>query len=235
VASRIEVRVSDSGVGIAPEFLPRVFERFMQADGSASRRFGGLGLGLAIVRHLVELHGGDVSAESAGEGHGATFSFRLPVRALADAPSAAEPGGRPAGAAATPAYDLSGVRVLVVDDEADARELVRVVLAAAGAEVSVTASAQEALGLLGDGLKVDVIISDIGMPEMDGYHLIQAMRALGGGTEMTPAIALTAYGRAEDAARALASGYQRHLTKPVTAAMLVSAVHHAVATDISRA
>ena len=235
--SRVEVRVSDTGVGIAPEFLPRVFERFAQADGSVSRRFGGLGLGLAIVRHLVELHGGEVAADSAGEGRGATFSVRLPVRAVADwtAPGAGtDLRDRAARAAAAP-HDLSGIRVLAVDDEADARDLVRFALSSAGADVSVAGSAEDALRMLSEGLTVNVIVSDIGMPGMDGYELLRALRSLGGGAEPTPAIALTAYGRAEDAARALASGYQQHLTKPISAAALVAAVRQVLAPHVSRA
>jgi signal transduction histidine kinase/ActR/RegA family two-component response regulator len=222
--ARIEVRVADSGVGIAPEFLPRVFDRFTMADGSTSRLHGGLGLGLAIVRHLVELHGGEVSAESSGEGRGATFSVRLPVRAVRAADEGDE---RPASEETVPdssAADLAGLRVLVVDDQADARDVVRLVLTEAGAEVVVADSAEAALRTLEDGGPVDVIISDIGMPDIDGYGMIGALRALGGLAEMTPAIALTAYGRPEDRARALACGYQDHVAKPVRPADLISAL-----------
>jgi CheY-like chemotaxis protein len=234
VGSRIEVRVADTGIGIAPEFLPRVFERFTQADGSTSRAHGGLGVGLAIVRHLVELHGGDVTADSPGQGRGATFSFRLPVRAVRAADEGDErPGSEPA-AGDSSVHDLTGLRVLVVDDEADARDVVRLVLSEAGAAVVVADSAEEALRVLEEGGPVDVIISDIGMPDIDGYGMIRALRALGGLAEMIPAIALTAYGRPEDRTRALACGYHHHVTKPVSPANLIAAVRKAVASVRSR-
>ena len=234
VDSRIEVRVIDTGAGIAPEFLPRVFDRFTQADGSASRAHGGLGLGLAIVRHLVELHGGDVTADSPGEGHGATFSVRLPVRAV---DGAAEDDGRPGSERAacdSSVHDLTGLRVLVVDDEVDARDVVRLVLSEAGAVVLVAESAERALRILEEGGPVDVIISDIGMPDIDGYGMIRALRALGGLADMTPAIALTAYGRPEDRQRALTCGYHQHVTKPVKPADLISAVCQALRSVRSR-
>jgi len=234
VGSCIEVRVADTGVGIAPEFLPRVFDRFTQADGSTSRAHGGLGVGLAIVRHLVELHGGDVTAGSPGRGRGATFSFRLPVRAVRAADERDERSGSERANADASGHDLTGLHVLVVDDEADARDVVRLVLSEAGAAVVVADSAEEALRVLEEGGPVDVIISDIGMPGIDGYGMILALRALGGQAEMTPAIALTAYGRPEDRTRALACGYHHHVTKPVSPADLISAIRKALASVRSK-
>ena len=224
----VEIAVSDTGPGIEPEFLPHVFERFRQADQKTTRRHGGLGLGLSIVRHLVELHGGVVSAESpGGEGRGTTFTVRLPVvsglqrevpnerarAAVRDTMSAEECPER-----------LDGLRVLVVDDEDDTRELLRVGLTQCGAEVSTASSAAEALEALAREMP-EVLISDIGMPDEDGYELIRRVRALapeGGGR--VPAVALTAYARAEDRLRALRAGYQMHLSKPVELAELTSVI-----------
>ncbi len=225
VESRIEIRIADTGDGIPREFLPRVFDRFAQADGAPTRKHGGLGLGLAIVRHLVELHGGTVRADSDGEGRGATFTVQLPVRAVL---SDFEPARRREGAAAitAAAEDLTGIPVLVVDDDRDARQLIDYALSEAGATVILAESAEEALALLGQ-TGIGVIVSDIGMPSMDGYQLIRAVRTLDGPVALIPAIALTAFGRDEDAARALACGYQQHITKPVPPAMLVAAVAQA--------
>jgi CheY-like chemotaxis protein len=219
--------VSDTGEGIRREVLPLVFERFHQADASTTRRHGGLGLGLAIVRQLVSAHGGTVSAESEGEGKGATFVVRLPARSAVPAISR---GGRPATARpaaavlAEEAPRLDGLRVLVVDDEEDARGLVSQVLREQGAEVHVAGSAREALERFG-AVKPDVVVSDIGMPEADGLSLIRRIRALpseqGG---RTPAVALTAYARVEDAQRAFAAGYQTHVAKPVEAVHLATVV-----------
>ena len=229
VDSRIELRVQDTGAGIAPEFLPHLFERFRQADSSTTRQHGGLGLGLAIVRHLVELHGGAVAAESAGPGRGAVFTVTLPVSAVA-APKG-EPGtatipGPPSPAAGI-AQSLTGLRVLVVDDEADARDLLRHVLRECGAEVKLADSVQAGLEAV-QQWRPDVVLGDIGMPREDGYELVRRIRALpperGG---LTPAAALTAYGGTEDRLRALAAGYQRHVAKPVAPdelAALVSAL-----------
>jgi signal transduction histidine kinase/ActR/RegA family two-component response regulator len=217
-ATGAEIRVRDSGAGIDPEFLPHVFERFRQVDGSASRKQGGLGLGLAIVRHLVELHGGTVRAESGGIEKGATFLVDLP---RAD-PARDETGevavwrpaiGTPPETPLPP--DLDGVRVLVVDDEPDAREVIGRILGDCRAEVMAVSSAAEALSALAC-FKPHVLVSDIGMPEQDGYALIQEVRQLpaeSGGT--VPAVALTAFARAEDRRRALRAGYQRHAAKPV--------------------
>ncbi|HEX8685356.1 MAG TPA: hybrid sensor histidine kinase/response regulator, partial [Pyrinomonadaceae bacterium] len=175
--SDVLVRVSDTGQGIAPEFLPYVFERFRQADGSTTREHGGLGLGLAIVRHLVEQHGGSVSAESAGEQRGSTFTISLPVAAVAaeeKTPGTSGPlPSRPSGEGAVP--PLGGLRVLVVDDQPDARELLALVLGRAGAEVSTAATAAEALEFV-ESEELDVLVSDIGMPVVDGYALIGRVR-----------------------------------------------------------
>ena len=224
----VEIAVSDTGPGIAPEFLPHVFERFRQADQKTTRQHGGLGLGLAIVRHLVELHGGAVRADSPGEeGRGATFTVRLPAMPglRREAP---DEHARPAVRDTLPADEcperLDGLRVLVVDDEADTREMLRVGLTRCGAEVTTASSAPEALEALARGAP-EVLISDIGMPGEDGYELIRRVRALppeGGGR--VPAVALTAYARAEDRLRALRAGYQMHLSKPVELAELTSVI-----------
>ncbi|MGH7279125.1 MAG: GAF domain-containing protein, partial [Candidatus Rokuibacteriota bacterium] len=199
-ASRVEIRVSDSGIGIRADAVGHIFERFRQADSSLTRSYGGLGLGLAIVRHLVALHGGTVSVASGGEGHGATFVVRLPLPPWAGA-GTRERGVSPA--ATTPIPSLDGVRVLVVDDDADNRFLLASILEDSGACVRAVASARAALGELGP-FRPDVMVSDIAMPEQDGYDLIRAVRARGAGA--VPAIAVTAYARAEDRDRALAAG-----------------------------
>jgi PAS domain S-box-containing protein len=225
--SSVEVEVRDTGQGIAAEFLPHVFDRFRQADQSTTRAHGGLGLGLAIVRHLVELHGGTVRAESGGEGRGATFAVALPI-------APASQGGEPAAASSrivddTPAPNgrparLDGLHVLVVDDEPDTRELLAFGLSRCGARVSSASSASEALKAVAEELP-EVLISDIGMPEADGYELIRWVRSLPAerGGE-TPAVALTAYARPEDRQRALKAGYQLHISKPVELAELIAAV-----------
>jgi signal transduction histidine kinase len=206
-----EISVSDSGQGIKPEFLPLVFDRFRQEDGSISRRHGGLGLGLAIVRHLVELHAGSVEAFSAGEGKGSRFVVRLPTRLGAARSGAAEE------AVAVPATSsmLAGVRLLVVDDEPGARDLIANVLQGYGAEVCLAESGQAALTKLFEQ-RPHVLVADLGMPGMDGYALIEQVRALDpdfGG--QTPAIAVTGYASPLDRLRALQAGYQNHVAKPV--------------------
>ena len=209
----VEISISDSGQGIKPEFLPLVFDRFRQEDGSISRRHGGLGLGLAIVRHLVELHAGSVEAQSSGEGMGARFIVRLPVREASLLPRVTE---APSGGIVTAAM-LMGVRLLVVDDDPGARELISGMLEGFGAQVSVADSGQAALSLL-FAQRPDVLIADLGMPGMDGYALIEQVRALDpdfGG--LTPAVAVTAYASPQDRLRALQAGYQNHVAKPVEA------------------
>ncbi|MEO7092229.1 MAG: ATP-binding protein, partial [Polyangiales bacterium] len=218
VNSHVEIVVHDTGMGISPDFLPHIFERFRQADSSATRKFGGLGLGLSIVKHLVELHGGSVRAESDGEKHGATFTVSLPVRALRESgpalrehPTTGNPSVVPA---ASPAVSLAGLRVLVIDDERDARELLHAILVDAGADAFTAASADEGLALV-KSRRPHVIVSDIGMPERDGYDLIRDVRSLAadaGGK--TPAIALTAFARSEDRTRAMLAGFQVHVSKP---------------------
>jgi PAS domain S-box-containing protein len=225
VNSHIEIAISDTGAGIAPEFLPHVFDRFRQADQRTTRLHGGLGLGLTIVRHLVELHGGTVRAESAGEGRGSTFTVLLPVAPVYQAEAE---GGRvhPAARETLPTFEfvdrLDGLRVLVVDDEPDTRELLKVGLGRCGAEVSAVGSAAEAMEAIAKAAP-DLLISDIGMPVEDGYELLRRVRGLpaeAGG--QVPAIALTAYARVEDRMQALRAGYQMHVPKPVELAELVA-------------
>ena len=221
VDSHIELRVSDSGLGIRPDFLPHVFDRFRQADSRGTKSHTGLGLGLAIVRHLVELHGGTVRAESPGEGSGATFTVDLPLAPVHrdDAPS---PVGSGMKSVQVPMLD--GVRILVVDDEADGRELLAIVLEQLGAEVRAVGTADAAMAVFREW-RPAVLISDIGMPGEDGYSLIQRVRALppeeGGNVA---AAALTAYARAEDRTRALLAGFQQHLPKPVEPKELAAVV-----------
>jgi signal transduction histidine kinase len=226
--SRARVTVSDTGKGIDADFLPHVFDRFRQADSSSTRQHGGLGLGLAIVRHLVEFHGGTVSAESDGEGRGATFTVTLPLLAVRLEPdhfeSLEQHGKYRLVSAGVPS--LGGLRVLVVDDEADARNMISAVLAQSGAEVRTCASTREALDALAEW-RPDVLMSDIGMPQEDGFALIEQVRALhkdGGG--LIPAAALTAYAREEDRQRILAAGFQQHVAKPIGSSELVMAVAH---------
>jgi PAS domain S-box-containing protein len=215
-----ELIVADTGTGIRPEVLPHVFDRFHQADRSITRRFGGLGLGLSIVKHLVELHGGNVVAESSGEGHGATFRIRLPISTAAPSAHVAAP----AGMESQPPVSLESMRVLVVEDEPDTRDFLKRLLESHGAAVATAASAEEALAAL-RGDPADVLVSDIGLPDVDGYELMTRIRT---GTpdegSMIPAIALTAYARPEDRARALRSGYQTYLAKPVEPTELVMTI-----------
>jgi PAS domain S-box-containing protein len=229
VNSHFEIAVADTGQGIKAEFLPHVFERFRQADASTTRRHGGLGLGLSIVKNLVELHGGKVRVKSPGEGQGATFIVELPrmvAHPLPDGPPQEPSTSRPmsSAAAAVDYPSLAGVTVLAVDDEADARDLIRRILEECGARVLLAASAAEALDLV-PRERPDMIVSDIGMPGEDGYQLIREVRALppdvGG---RTPAAALTAFARAEDRTRALRAGYQTHVAKPVEPMELTAVV-----------
>ena len=221
VDSHVRITVADTGQGISAEFLPHVFDRFRQADSSTTRMYGGLGLGLAIVRHLVELHGGTVRAESPGEGMGATFSAIFPL--LPDLPQREDV--RRSGSRRIPSLAaLDGLRVLVVDDEADARQIVSTVIERTGAEVKTCASAREAFQLL-QQWHPDVLMSDIAMPGEDGYSFINKVRSLpveqGGDT---PAAAFTAYAREEDRTRALDAGFQMHIAKPVSSSTLVAMI-----------
>ncbi|HWO03435.1 MAG TPA: response regulator, partial [Methylomirabilota bacterium] len=228
VSSHVEIIVSDTGQGIAPDVLPHVFERFQQADSGSTRRHTGLGLGLALVRHLVELHGGAVEASSAGEGQGSVFTVKLPVAlARVDAVGETPPPARvhtpaPAGASAR-GPSLSGLRVLVVDDDRDGLDLVAMILLTSGAEVRGSSAADGFEALL--AWRPDVLVSDIEMPGEDGYALIRRVRGLeSGAVARTPAVALSAYGRVEDRLRTLAAGYSMHVPKPVDPAELATIV-----------
>jgi CheY-like chemotaxis protein len=227
VDSHVELTIRDTGQGITPDFLPFVFDRFRQADGSTTRLHGGLGLGLAIVRHLVELHGGTVSAESAGKGQGATFNVQLPLVQLRATDFGLhhevvvpEESPRPH----SPSAVLEGMRVLVVDDEEDARLLMKTVLERQGAEVLDCGSARAALDAFAT-FKPDVLVSDIGMPDEDGYDLIRRVRTRsleqGGGI---PAAAVSAYVGEDNRRRALAAGFQLHVAKPVDPEELIAVV-----------
>jgi signal transduction histidine kinase/ActR/RegA family two-component response regulator len=225
----MEIRVVDTGQGISPEFLPHVFERFRQSDDATTRRHSGLGIGLAIVRQLVELHGGTVHAASQGVGRGATFTVRLPISAgEARAGQAAAPGERRTAASmASPTRRsprLDGMCVLVVDDNADGRTLTSLILTQAGAIVKVVTSVRAALQML-ESERPDVLVSDISLPDEDGYGLIRQIRqreAKDG--SFLPAVALTGYARAEDRARILAAGFQAHVPKPVEAVELTTVI-----------
>jgi signal transduction histidine kinase len=216
--SDVEISVRDNGKGITPGFLAYIFEPFRQQDEGMNRRSQGLGLGLAIVRKLVELHGGRVVAESEGEGHGAIFRVALPMAPIRTRHETKPP---PSPTAPHCPPELADLRVLVVEDETDARDLLAVVLRDCSAEVFEAASAMEALAILGVQ-PIDLIISDIGMPEMDGLAMIRAIRALPEPARSVPAIALTAYTRAVDRTRAIQSGFQTHIPKPVDATELLT-------------
>ncbi len=221
--SQVEVEVSDTGRGIAADFLPHVFERFTQAEASSSRAQPGLGIGLALVRHLVELHGGTVGVSSDGDGLGTTFTIRLPVPVSLERLRADDVTGyRPPVPEADPLRPLAGVHVLAVDDDPDARELLRIAFGRAGAQVTVADSARAALAAL-EAVSPDVLVSDIGMPDGNGYELLQSVRAAERGSRL-PAVALTAYARAEDRDRAIRAGFQLHVAKPIDPAALVRAV-----------
>ena len=219
----LEVSVSDTGEGISADFLPFVFDRFRQAESTTRRHYSGLGLGLAIAKHLVELHGGTIDVQSPGAGQGATVTVRLPLQVLAgNDPSPAPPDIETAAAFELP--DLTGVRALVVDDEADARDIVRRFLEDRNAQVRTAASADEAIAALRE-FQPCVLLSDIGMPGKDGYQLIHEVRgltAINGGA--VPAVALTAFARTEDRKRALMAGYQSHIAKPIDPGELLAVV-----------
>jgi signal transduction histidine kinase/CheY-like chemotaxis protein len=224
VDGQAEIRVTDTGMGLSEGFIAYAFEPFQQADSSTTRSHGGLGLGLAIVRHLVELHGGTVRAESAGEGRGASFTVRLPI--AANVPAVAT--HHSAAVRRAPAM-LHGMRVLVVDDDPDTREVLRALLEDAGAIVSATASAGETRAMIAR-MRPDLLIADIGMPTEDGYSLMRSVRALESDVRRRlPAIALTAHAHPEDVDRALASGFQVHLAKPVDPSELVTTIASLVA------
>ncbi len=238
--------VSDTGRGISQEFLPHVFERFSQADGSTTRKVGGMGLGLSICKHIVEMHGGTIRAESAGENppSGSTFTVELPIIAVRsssgetedetgeDQPHRATPpdAGKAGGGRRLPTARLDGMRMLIVDDEPDARTVLAKVLEHAGANVTAAGSVNEALTLIGTpGAAHDVLVSDIGMPERDGYDLIRSLRSAGYTVERLPAVALTGFASREDERRALLAGFQVHMSKPVNVDELV-----AVAASLAR-
>jgi signal transduction histidine kinase len=216
IGSDAQIQVKDSGKGITPEFLPHVFEYFRQEDSTTTRKFGGLGLGLAIAKYFTELHGGTVEAESPGEGLGATFKVRLPMM-LPQAQSNQNVGTEPA-------LDLNGMKILIVDDDADSREFVAFVLEQEKANVAMAGSATEALAVLSQ-FKPDILLSDIGMPQINGYMLMQQVRNLppdqGGKIK---AIALTAYAGEINETQAIAAGFQRHLPKPVEPEQLIRAI-----------
>lgn len=220
IGSQAQIQVRDTGIGISADFLPHVFDYFRQADASITRSHGGLGLGLAIVRHLVEMHGGSIYAESPGVGQGATFTVKLPL--VQESREAAKQGSSKAENSAF--VPLKNLRVLVVDDEPDIRELLTFTLEHYGAEAMAVASAGEVLAAI-EKFRPDVLVSDIGMAEEDGYTLIRKVRALSperGGD--IPAVALTAYAREEDRVQALAAGFQRHITKPIEPGELATVI-----------
>lgn len=228
VNSHVEICVTDSGLGIAPEFLGQVFDRFRQADATTTRRYGGLGLGLSLVKQFTELHGGSVRVESEGTGHGATFTICLPLQPVRHDPEAVADAERIAALDRTAIEpNLSGVKVLVVDDEEDSLSVVKRILERRGADVRGSTTMHEALGEFVQ-FGPDVVVSDIGMPEHDGYELISRLRQLPGGRSV-PAVALTALARGEDRTRALRAGFQLHLAKPVDFAELVAVVQNLAA------
>jgi CheY-like chemotaxis protein len=223
---QVAISVSDTGKGIAPEFLPFVFDRFCQADASLARQLGGLGLGLSLVRHISELHGGRVTVASDGLGKGSTFTITLPIRAVAPPSALERPSARQTDRTEEGQTTIRGVRVLVVEDDADARELLKTVLEDGGASVDTAASAEEGLERLSD-FRPDVLVSDIGMPIVDGYAFmrrVRALRAAEGGA--IPAVALTAYAREEDRMKALSAGFTTHLAKPITPDVLGAVVRN---------
>jgi signal transduction histidine kinase/CHASE3 domain sensor protein/CheY-like chemotaxis protein len=222
VDSHVQVQVSDSGQGITADVLPHVFLRFRQGDASATRHHGGLGLGLAIVKNLVEMHGGSVEAASDGDGQGSVFSVRLPLAHISARPEQMAEALEIVPSALNSL--LNGVEVLVLDDEPDARDVVQRLLEDAGARARMASSAGEAIELLEQGFVPDIILSDIGMPDRDGYDFMQQVRRMDGEVAEVPAAALTALARLEDRKRALMAGYQTHLAKPVDPAELVAMV-----------
>jgi signal transduction histidine kinase len=223
----VQIEVQDTGIGIPADFLPFVFDRFRQADSSMSRRHNGLGLGMAIVRHLVELHGGTVAVESAGENQGTTFRLRIP-KLVGQPPELSASTGRslPAETTIDDLEQLTGVHILIVEDDPDSRNVLALLLQRLGALVEAAASAKDAYERLNQR-RPDVLVSDIGMPEEDGYSLIRRVRQLCG-EQHVPAIALTAYARKQDAEAAISAGYDHHLPKPVAPAELIKAIKSAI-------
>jgi signal transduction histidine kinase len=224
----VRLRITDSGRGISPAFLPYVFDRFRQADSTSTRSQGGLGIGLTIVRRIVELHGGTVQAESSGEGMGSTFTVQLPTGAASGAAGGARPPAvrHAPGESPAEATDLAQVRVLVVDDESDARDVVAQILRHSGAVVETAACVREALAAISRA-RPDVIVSDVAMPDQDGYDLVRILREMSDGqTNMIPTLALTAYAREEDRIRCLSAGFQAHVAKPVDPTELCAVVAH---------
>jgi CheY-like chemotaxis protein len=229
--------VTDTGIGISPEFLPYIFDRFRQADGSTARTYGGLGLGLAIVRHLIQLHEGNVRVESQGTDQGSTFTIDLP---LASAPSMKDHGKAevsecesrelPTGDSIT----LNGLRILVVDDEPDSREIIAAILTRCGGEVRCSESTSEALRVLAEW-NPDLLVSDIGMPDEDGYSLIRQLRGFALEARQIPAVALTAYATNEDRDRALSAGFQAHVAKPIEPDLLISSIATALGRSVNGA
>jgi signal transduction histidine kinase/ActR/RegA family two-component response regulator len=223
VDSQVQMTVADNGQGIAPTFLPHLFERFRQADASSTRTHAGLGLGLAIVRHLVELHGGVVNAQSSGLGHGSIFTVRLPLAAVRTAGSGAT-GEESTRRSARQGGSLSGLNVVVLDDDRDAREAIGAVIRAAGASVAPTMSVREALAAVALG-GVDVIVSDVAMPDEDGFVLIKKLRQAGGAAgERVPAVAVTAYAGPGQSEKILAADYDAYLAKPVEPSQLIATI-----------
>ncbi|MBI1734297.1 MAG: response regulator [Candidatus Rokubacteria bacterium] len=218
------ISVTDTGQGIAPEFLPQIFERFRQADSTSTRRHGGLGLGLAIVRHLVEMHSGTVGAESAGEGRGATFTVRLPLIAEDTEVSGGAVTGSIRGAQSASAPPLEGLHILVVDDDPDTCELLTAVLGCYGAQVTAVSSAEEALRAL-ERVRADAVVSDVAMPGTDGYALARKLKALERERGWRiPAMALTAHARAADSEQAFLAGFEAYVAKPVEPAELAQCI-----------
>src|SRR5262249_43684733 len=225
-SGRAEISVADNGIGIDPQFLPHVFEQFRQADSSSTRRYGGLGLGLAIVRRVVEMHGATVTASSPGEGQGSTFRITLPLMATGKLPkpevATTESEPQAAATVAKKGRMLDHLRVLVVEDDPDTLDLLKLVLDDSGADVVTAPSVREAVSLF-EHWRPDILVSDLAMPQEDGYQLIRQVRSRGserGGN--IPAVALTAYTRDEDRTRALAAGFQMHLAKPIAPKELIA-------------
>ncbi len=222
VRSSVEISVTDNGIGLRSDFLPYIFNRFSQADASTTRMHGGLGLGLAITKSIVELHGGSITADSPGEGQGATFTIKLPLAATRRAWSEDSDPALPTSLEGP--KELVGLKILVVDDETDTCDMLRFLFERCGAQVQTATSAKEAFGIA-EVWNPDVLVSDIGMPEVDGYELIRRIRAQGSGRNTKlPAVALTALTRTADRVKALAAGYQMHVAKPVEPVELLSVV-----------